>query len=598
MYYPEQMSFVTIASPKNTLRPVIEILHDLKMLQIDDHNAEELPLGKPLNEAEHMAQLLLDLNFIKSHVSLGPARFKETDVKKIERTLTQVKGKLNDLVEEKKQIEERERGYEKRQQDLEFLKAAGVTNSTILAGLENVAVLAGYTSAPKQLEGEDREVFYHEKTKRGYPFVMFVKNDQVEAVKQSFGKGMSLVTLTDVETNDVVEDLATLQDRRASLVDERKRVHDKMVEVGLKHNQDLVAGERFLQASIQKAEAPLHFAVGEHSFLIAGWVPTKSIDRMKERLGKFSSLTMTIEEAKNGPTKLANPAGVKSFEFFLNLYSLPRLKEIDPTFLVFLSFPIFFGMMLGDIGYGLTLYLVFSVLRWRIPRLKGFFDIILLSSIFTVIFGYMFGEFFGAEEILGFHLHPLLHRLHDVNGLIVVSLIFGLVHLNLGFIFGFLNELKGHGLRAAVLNKASWILLEVAGIFLVLDFFFGIALIDATIAWALVGLSVLMLFIGEGIVGLIEIPGLVSSILSYLRLGAVGLASASLALVVNTMAGDMFAAGGAMMALGVMILIMGHTMNILIGLVDAFLQSLRLHYVEMFTKFYGGEGKPYNPFGR
>ena len=97
--------------------------------------------------------------------------------------------------------------------------------------------------------------------------------------------------------------------------------------------------------------------------------------------------------------------------------------------------------------------------------------------------------------------------------------------------------------------------------------------------------------------GLVELPSLLSNILSYARLAAVGLASASLAILINNMAGGMFQAGGLFVIMGMLVLLIGHTINILLGMLDSFLQSLRLHYVEMFTKFYHGNGTPYKPFG-
>ena len=111
----------------------------------------------------------------------------------------------------------------------------------------------------------------------------------------------------------------------------------------------------------------------------------------------------------------------------------------------------------------------------------------------------------------------------------------------------------------------------------------------------LVGL--LMLLKGHGIYGIIEVPSLASNILSYARLFALGLASVALALIINEFAAAFFAKGGVMIVPAILILIAGHAMNIALGIIGGFLQSLRLHYVEFFTKFYKGGGKRYNPFG-
>lgn len=603
MFYPEKMSFLTLASPKDQLENIIDILYDLKLLHIDEHiPTDGLPLGKPLDNAENVSELLLDLAFIKSHIRVIPSRKKETDLKKSETIIKETKEHINALLEKENTIEQKIRDYQNRLKDLTFLRSVGIKNSSILSGIQSVAFLAGYISSPQKLKeavGGEGELFLLEKLEKQYPFIIFSRKEKIEHIKLLIGPLATFHHLENTETKDIHADISTLHQMIDSLEKEKQKLNDKLIEMGLSRSEELASTESFLRSTIRKAEAPLKCAVGNHSFMVCGWLPHTATVKVKERLGSLPHLYFTIEDdVEDGPTKLSNPRAVKSFEFFLNLYSLPRLKEIDPTFLIFLSFPIFFGAMLGDIGYGIALYATFSVLRWKMPKYKGVFDIFLLSSISTIVFGYIFGEFFGAEEIFGIALHPFIHRLHDLEELMVFSLIFGLTHVNVGFIFGFINEYHHHGFKKALFAKGSWVLLEIGGILLLMDFFFHIPIIDRTIGFALVSLSVVTLFLGEGIIGLIEIPGLISSILSYLRLAAVGLASASLALVVNSMAGGMFSQGGIFWIIGLLVLIMGHALNIMIGLIDAYLQSLRLHYVEMFTKFYGGNGKPYNPFGR
>ena len=106
-----------------------------------------------------------------------------------------------------------------------------------------------------------------------------------------------------------------------------------------------------------------------------------------------------------------------------------------------------------------------------------------------------------------------------------------------------------------------------------------------------------MLYKGEGIRGLIEIPSIFSNTLSYARLMAIGLSSVVLALIINDSAEQFFHKGGFLVLIGVLILVIGHVINIMLGLLGSFLHSLRLHYVEFFTKFFHGGAKKYQPFG-
>src|SRR3989338_677547 len=205
------------------------------------------------------------------------------------------------------------------------------------------------------------------------------------------------------------------------------------------------------------------------------------------------------------PVKLKNPAYAKPFEFFIYMYSLPAYKEIDPTFFVFLTFPIFFGFMLGDFGYGLASLALFYLLKKKFPKGKALLNVLMLSSISSILFGLLFGEFFGLEEIGHFEIPHLISRTHDMFMLMYIAIGIGVIHVNWGLISGFFNVYKAHGLKHAVLEKVSWILLEIGFALLMLSM-----LKKIQIHWSVGSLflitSVFMLYKGEGVKGLIELP--------------------------------------------------------------------------------------------
>jgi len=188
-----------------------------------------------------------------------------------------------------------------------------------------------------------------------------------------------------------------------------------------------------------------------------------------------------------------------------------------------------------------------------------------------------------------------------------IAIVIGVVHVNLGLIIGFVNELR-NGLVVAFLRKGSWVLLEIAVLTLALGYgvlanlaaiswLSALPVIHVAFGWSLFCLALIGIWLGEGAKGFLETPMLFSNILSYLRLVALGLSSVFLALVVNEMAMGLFDKGGLWILVGIVILLVGHTINLVLGLLGPFLHSLRLHYVEWFTKFYEGGGKPYVPFG-
>ena len=116
-------------------------------------------------------------------------------------------------------------------------------------------------------------------------------------------------------------------------------------------------------------------------------------------------------------------------------------------------------------------------------------------------------------------------------------------------------------------------------------------------AWTVLGLGIAGILYGEKLQGLFELPSIFGNLLSYLRLVAIGLSSVYFALVINDLGGGLVHQGGAWLVLGVLVIILGHTLNLALGLLGPFIHSLRLHYAEFFMKFYAGGGKPYQPFG-
>ena len=200
----------------------------------------------------------------------------------------------------------------------------------------------------------------------------------------------------------------------------------------------------------------------------------------------------------------------------------------------------------------------------------------------------------------------LLNRLHGETTLLgatlptvlVLGAILGFIHVNLGLFLGFINELVSHGFSHAFYAKISWYILELGAAVLALSSL-GLVPLHWGIGLALVVLAAVLLFIGEGIQGLVEIPAILTNILSYLRLGAVGLSSVGLAVVINeNLALPFMEKGGIYFVLALFIFVAGHTINIALGVIGPFLHSLRLHYVEFFSKFYKGGGIPFVAFGQ
>jgi len=195
-----------------------------------------------------------------------------------------------------------------------------------------------------------------------------------------------------------------------------------------------------------------------------------------------------------------------------------------------------------------------------------------------------------------------LHRTHMVMTFLVATVIFGILHINAGYIIGFFNVKNQHGLKHAVFEKLSWIVIEISVIFGAVAYLLNWGLVIVAVCAVVAVVGIYMLFKGEGLKGPIELPGLLGNFISYSRIIAVGMSSIYIASTVNDIAfggliwspADGFSV---MMFASILIFILGHLLNTALSVLAPGLHALRLQYVEFFGKFYVGGGKPYKSFG-
>lgn len=368
----------------------------------------------------------------------------------------------------------------------------------------------------------------------------------------------------------------------------------------------LYGWRRCLRNRLAKLRIQEKFGETEQAFMLVGWTPKNKVDTVRQALNAASEAPIVIEELALGDKELArapvildNPAPARPFESLTRLLNLPRYEGIDPTLLMALFLPIFFGMILGDTGYGLVLLLIcfYGLRRFqKAGTLRDLIKILAFGSVWSIVFGLLYGEIFGTlGEELGFQA-IWLHRggTEEVQSLLLFTVGVGAVHILLGLVLG-IREAYRERSRSHLMERGG-MLVGLVGLFLIVAT--AVEQLPEgfmTPSIAVLILGVVILSASQGWLGLllgpIEFLGLIGNILSYLRIAAIGLASVYVARLANDLAG---AVGSVI--IGVIIAILIHALNIVLGAFSPTIHSMRLHYVEFFRRFYEGGGRPFEPF--
>ncbi len=371
----------------------------------------------------------------------------------------------------------------------------------------------------------------------------------------------------------------------------------------------------------------------QRTFVVSGYIPVKAVDAVKKAIGEVYDCVIDVEDLKEdeeAPTILKNNGFSSSMEGVLESYGLPHKGEFDPTTIMSFFYVFFFGMMLSDAAYGAIIAIACFVVLKKYPRMgesmHKSLKMFMFCGISTLVWGILFGGYFGnvVDIVSGTFFGetvtvPALWfiPLNDPMRLLVYSLAFGVIHLFVGLgIKGYMLLKDGKPLDFFC-DVVLWYAFLV-GLLLMLiptDIFASIAQAKITFppflnmlakALAIIGVVGLILMSGRenknpalrialGAYDVYNITGWLSDVLSYSRLLALGLATGVIASVVNQM-GSMFGKGIVGIIGFLIVFIVGHTLNLAINLLGAYVHTNRLQFVEFFGKFYEGGGKPFEPF--
>lgn len=337
-------------------------------------------------------------------------------------------------------------------------------------------------------------------------------------------------------------------------------------------------------------------------FVLTGWLPATDLAKLRERVAERFGGRVLVEEKEihqeelaRVPTQLYNRGYFQPFELLTRLLPIPGYRSFDLTPIIGIFFPIFFGMMLGDLGYGLLLLLTALALVFlvRQPVARDLGKIFGVAAIYTMAFGLLFGEAFGSLGKEYLHLQPILLDRHTAMvPMFYFALAMGLVHIVLGLVLGAVASFRYGEKKEACFKLASIVMILAVTVAAVAAAEPALAHLQKPGLFLLLGAMPVLLLTG-GLLAPLEMLKHFGNIISYARIMAIGLTSVLLAHVANSMVGMIGSVW-----LGVFAALLLHGFNIVLGIFAPTVHALRLHYVEFFSKIMSGGGRAYRPLAR
>ena len=396
-----------------------------------------------------------------------------------------------------------------------------------------------------------------------------------------------------------------IQEERAEIENLKEASHENA-----DHYKDFEILHDFYEIQLAKLEAMQNLSYTDYVFALKAYIPTAIVDDFVDDLSQRYSVACNIEETaadEDYPVKLQNKKLTRPFEAVIEMYAMPRPGyDNDPSFPTAIFYSIVFGMMLGDVGYGALLVIACAIGLYVLKvqgNAKKLMGMLMISGIISIPFGFLFGGFFGdmVTRLSGgsYSFNALwFNPLDEPIKMLIFSIAVGMVHLFSGMGIDIYLKIKRGDWKTAVFQVAPWYLIVPGILLIILGYKIG--------TWmTIIGVAVIVLLsdhtkknifkrILGGLGNLLDITDWLSDLLSYSRILALSLSTAVIAMVVNILA-KLVGYKGWQVIFFIMIMVVGHVINLLISGLSAYVHTIRLQYVEFYGKFYTGGGREFKP---
>ena len=440
----------------------------------------------------------------------------------------------------------------------------------------------------------------------------------------SDGTSTYFVVVSDDENYDFPVKEMPAPDSDCTYIEKKINELQYEIEKKYRHLAELKCHEKDIQKELDKtmSKLDLHLAhisgtkaAEDYITVLEGFAPTDKEAEVKQLLDNEEVLYL-VEKAKvddNPPIKLKNNKFVSMFELLTDMYGRPKYNEFDPTVFISIFFMLFFAFCMGDAGYGLVLIGASLLLKKAIPDIA---KLGVTLGIATTVIGLLFHTFFSMDMLTWTCIPDVVKKcmvpsqIAGFDGTMVLAIIVGIVHLCLAMVVKTYQTTKVNGFLNS-LGTWGWTLLIVGGI--IVGGLALIGVIDSVVTkWILIVLGILsalgiyflndlhrnpLINFGSGLWETYNTAtGLLGDVLSYLRLYALGLAGAKLGEAFNAIGLQALGDGGAGWIAFILIVVIGHVLNVAMCILGAFVHPLRLNFLEFFKNSgYEGTGRKYNP---
>lgn len=414
--------------------------------------------------------------------------------------------------------------------------------------------------------------------------------------------------------------IAVIDETMGNLEAETVKLKSELEGLREEYEEELIKAYNMLLVQKQIERIKRKMAVTDNFFFLTGWVPRKDKEQVLESLEKSDERVAVVWSRDNRaqalmrpPTKLSNNWLIRPFENLVKMYGVPSYDELDPTTFLGITYMLLFGAMFGDVGQGAVLFLAGLYLALKVEKLKSYGSILTRIGGSSIVFGFMYGSIFGFEHVLpALFVRPI----ENINFVLASSVVLGVVLLTISFMYNIVNAVKQRNMKDGLFgrNGVAGLIFYAVLLIMIYQVFASADILNVTAGAAMAIVLIALMVLREPLSNIImkkrplyhESPSqyyiesgfdifetlmsMASNTISFIRVGAFALNHAGLFMAFLTMASLMGnPAGSALMIVLGNLIIIG-----LEGLI-VFIQGLRLEYYELFSKYFKGEGREFDP---